>query len=69
MTEFVTYLSQDQETVLAATRAQYNASASLRADVSEHEYVWQHAETRDAAIARHVEALEAWEIDPTRTHY
>lgn len=76
MRRFVTWIDQtdnfgmNDDTVNVATENQYKLSPEIqRAVADSSEYVWQFADTAEAAQSQHFDKHELWEINPDLRTY
>lgn len=64
MTERICTFTRDfGDTIEAMTSAEWSAGGKAILDSEAEEWVWQEAESKEAAITRHDEAHAAWHAD------
>jgi hypothetical protein len=63
MARICTFTRDLGNTVEAMTSAEWSAGGKLILDTEADEWVWQEAETKEAAVARHDAAHAAWHAD------
>ena len=73
MSRFVTFITCEQDDILCMTEEEFksakaNDDPSVASDLWD-EWIWQFADSKEQAIAQHVEKMDEWEKNPSKETY